>query len=116
MPTQALQGFGHRLKQERLRLNLTQKQIATKCDISRIQWGRYEKEENMPSKSIFQKLKEIGIDIGFVVSGKQMNKSNQTVQIQSLDELQLIRHYRKLNLIQKEAFFSTLTTVQPHIN
>lgn len=67
-------GYGFRLKHERTRLNLTQEEIAEKCGISRIQWGKYEREVVTPSKKVLKKLEELGIDIDYLISASTTNK------------------------------------------
>lgn len=70
-----LQGFGARLKYERTRLDFTQEQIAEKCEISRVQWGKYEREVAKPSKRVLKKLENLGADISYIVSNETPRKN-----------------------------------------
>lgn len=102
-----LDNRGIRVEQERLRLGLTQKATADKCGVSRIQWGRYERNENRLDGEILKRFCELGADSSFILTGvSQMNKSDNIIQ--SLDELQLIRLYRTLNMTQKEILIEML--------
>lgn len=66
-----LEGYGARLKYERIRLDLTQEQIAEKCEISRVQWGKYEREVATPSRRVMTRLEKLNLDTVFVITGKK---------------------------------------------
>lgn len=61
--------FYERLKQERIRLGLTQQEIAEKCGISREMWGRYESGIASPSCELLFSLFLIGIDPLYIILG-----------------------------------------------
>lgn len=68
-------GYGYRLKHERTRLNFTQEEMAEKCGISRVQWGKYEREIVTPSKKVLTKLEDLGVDIAYLVSAKSSRQN-----------------------------------------
>lgn len=76
-----LSGFGYRLRHERVRLNLTQEEISEKCGISRVQWGKYEREVSSPSKKVLQKLEQLGANIEYILFAKA------NVQNENFDDL-----------------------------
>lgn len=66
-----LEGFGSRLKYERVQLDLTQEQIAEQCEISRVQWGKYEREVATPSRRVMNKLDKMGLDTAYILTGEK---------------------------------------------
>ncbi|MFA7351670.1 MAG: helix-turn-helix transcriptional regulator [Methylotenera sp.] len=64
--------FLSRLKDERLRLKLTQQQAADICDISREVWVRYENGKNIPGGEVLQKFTLAGADIAYICSGSRL--------------------------------------------
>lgn len=80
---------GNRLKEERLRLDLTQAQAAERCHVTREQWNRYEKGA-MPGGQVLADLLQLGVDVVYVLSGAAQG---QAMQLQA-DELDLVLRYR----------------------
>lgn len=61
--------FSERIKQERIRLGLTQQEIAEKCGVSREMWGRYERGLASPNCELLFSLLLLGIDVQYIISG-----------------------------------------------
>lgn len=80
---------GYRLKEERLRLDLTQAQVAERCHVTREQWNRYEKGA-MPGGAVLAELLRVGVDVVYVLSGLAQGKA---MQLQG-EEIDLVLHYR----------------------
>lgn len=95
-----LQGFGARLKYERTRLDFTQEQIAEKCEISRVQWGKYEREVATPSKRVLKKLENLGVDISYIVS----NETNRKKDIDDLRNYPFRTDYNQLDGSEKKLY------------
>lgn len=65
---------GSRIREERVRLGFTQAQMAEKCDVSRVQWGKYERGINHLSGDVLQRFVECGADTYYVTIGKRKNE------------------------------------------
>ena len=102
--------FSIRLKSERNRLHLTQADIASKCNVSREMWGRYERGTALPGSEVLFSLAEIGVDIGFLFSGERL-ESDLTQQEQAL-----LEDYRESNEQGKEAIEKTASALAAKIN
>lgn len=61
--------IGERLKNERLRLGLTQDQAAQKCDVRRETWGRYERGQLEMGSTVFRAFVALGADMQYIISG-----------------------------------------------
>lgn len=61
--------IGSRLREERERLNLSQVEFAEKTGISRVTLGRYEAGKRNPDIAYLSTLKEIGVDLDWVIFG-----------------------------------------------
>ncbi|MBN6077268.1 helix-turn-helix domain-containing protein [Aggregatibacter actinomycetemcomitans] len=93
--------FSIRLKNERVRLGLTQAEIARKCNISREMWGKYERGIALAGSEVLFSLASLGVDIGYLFSGEKVS-SNLTKA-----EETLIEDYRESNEQGKEAIEKT---------
>lgn len=87
-----LSDFSERLKEERIRLNQKQNDIAKVCEISARTWGKYEHAESLPDASVLSKLSYIGFDVLYLLTG---NRS--PVIALNLDEQILLARYRRAN-------------------
>lgn len=70
-----MQLFGDRLKLERKRLQLTQDQAAEFAKVSRIVWGKYERNSVEPSVSIIMNFAATGADICYLLTGNRAEKA-----------------------------------------
>lgn len=94
--------FSVRLKSECTRLGLTQAEIASKCNVSREMWGKYERGVALAGSEVLFSLSEIGVDIGFLFSG---------VRSVPLTETTLLEDYRESNEQGKEAIEKTASAL-----
>lgn len=97
--------FSVRLKSERIRLGLTQAEIASKCGVSREMWGKYERGVALAGSEVLFSLSAIGVDIGYLFSGEQsgfdLTKQEQV----------LLVDYRESNEQGKEAIEKTASAL-----
>lgn len=89
-----------RLKNERTRLGLTQAEIASKCNVSREMWGKYERGIALAGSEVLFSLAEVGVDIGYLFSGVRTIPLTET-------ENALLEDYRESNEQGKEAIEKT---------
>lgn len=85
--------FAKRLRRERERLGLTQKEFAEKVGVSRVSQGNYESGKRYPGKDYFEAVKKIGVDDYYLVSGTRMGEdaafATRIVLWEVLDQLGL---------------------------
>lgn len=60
---------GVRVKEERMRLSLTQQQCADACGVSRVQWGKYERDVNGLDGEVLKRFIAIGADGAYILGG-----------------------------------------------
>ena len=61
--------YGSRLKQERLRLCLTQKQLASAGGVGRHAQGFYERDITQPRADYLAAITLVGIDVLYIITG-----------------------------------------------
>lgn len=61
--------IGERIKNERLRLGLTQDEAAQKCNVRRETWGRYERGQLEPGSQVIQDFVMAGADESYILLG-----------------------------------------------
>ena len=64
-------GFGGRLREERERLGLTQREFAEQAGIKRVTQFLYEKEESFPSYRYLIAIAEYGVDMHYLFFGRR---------------------------------------------
>lgn len=69
---------GVRVKEERMRLSLTQQQCADACGVSRVQWGKYERDVNGLDGEVLKRFIAIGADGAYILGGvRNTEQGNQ---------------------------------------
>lgn len=63
--------FGQRLKLERLRLQLSQQEVATHCGVARATQNIYEKDKRSPGLDYVQKLGELGFSLPYLLNAER---------------------------------------------
>jgi len=58
-----------RIKEERVRLGLSQLEAADLCGVSREQWGKYERGQSVPGGEVLFSFTSIGADGGYILTG-----------------------------------------------
>ena len=67
---------GSRIVEERKKLGLTQERVAEKCDVSRKQWIRYEKNEQKLDGEVLKRFIAIGADGAYILGGFELMMCN----------------------------------------
>jgi transcriptional regulator with XRE-family HTH domain len=88
------QMIGERLQLERKRLGMTQEQFAAQLDVSKRTQAAYEAGGSEPGVQYLLKAGELGLDIGFVLTGQPTPGAVETL---SATEQRLIEQLRSLN-------------------
>ncbi|KGH31340.1 XRE family transcriptional regulator [Comamonas testosteroni] len=71
--------MGARLRDERLRLELSQLAMAEACAVSRNTQSAWEKGDQTPNGAAFLAMTELGVDVLFVITGAKTNESESTL-------------------------------------
>lgn len=66
--------FCYRLRRERQRLGLSQKEFAERAGISRVTQGNYESGKRFPGEGYFSSIKKLGVDDYYLISGLRLNQ------------------------------------------
>ncbi|AUX61879.1 helix-turn-helix domain-containing protein [Simonsiella muelleri] len=100
--------FGNRLKTERKKLGLTQAQAAEKCGVSARMWGDYERNISQPKAEQLFLFKNAGIDIDYVMTGKNNNVETFRQPENSLSnkELELLALFRQASELGQAVILS----------
>lgn len=61
-----------RLKEERLRLGLSQQDAADACGVSREMWGKYERGKGVPGGEVLFSFASRGADINYILTGMRV--------------------------------------------
>ncbi len=93
--------IGARLKEERLRLKLSQEAFGALGGVAKIAQFNYEKDKRRPDAEYLEKLFRHGVDIVYVLTGNRDEFSQ--------DEFELIELFRKASLKKKISFLKILT-------
>ncbi|WP_230660458.1 helix-turn-helix domain-containing protein [Psychrobacter sp. I-STPA10] len=89
--------FSDRLREERDRIGLKQKEFGEFCGVKRNAQILYEKGERSPDSDYLTKAYELGVDVSYLITGIR----TQPIDLPS-DEALLLDSYRPLNAEQKK--------------
>lgn len=93
---------GERIKGERTRLGYTQAAFAKACGVHRNTQIKYESGEREPDTSYLAAIAQIGVDVGYVLTGKSEAQERQAViRVLALvqENLKLTKHDSELESI-----------------
>lgn len=72
--------FGSRLREERLRVGISQVEAANACGVSREMWGRYERGIGSPGADVIARMAELGIDTHYAVTGEKSSGNSDSAR------------------------------------
>lgn len=98
--------MGDRLKEERLRLGVSQTVLAEKCGVTKNTQLGYEKGERSPDGAYFAVAVGLGIDLLYVVTGERMPEAAEAF---TAEEANLLRLYRGLSVDDRNATARMIT-------
>ncbi|WP_200928965.1 helix-turn-helix domain-containing protein [Pseudomonas monteilii] len=82
---------GDRLREERVRLNLSQEDLAQAGGVNRNTQGSYERGARNPDTAYLLAVAQLGVEVGFVLFGKRSLDTELSVE-----ETQIIEQYREI--------------------
>lgn len=91
--------IGGRLKDERARLRMSQTDLASAAGVSKNTQLNYEKDERNPDAGYLIAVASLGIDVNFVLFGKQTPTALDSL---SDDEVELLRYFRGMSSYSRE--------------
>lgn len=112
--------LGARIARERKRLGYTQAQVATLCEVSRVQWGRYEREDSELGGRVLKAFGELGASVSYILTGedstsklvaKPHDAGNMIARVIADEEWEMIQMYRKLDSSNKEVIKAMVTAL-----
>lgn len=81
---------GDRLREERVRIGLSQEDAALLCGLTRAMWGRYERSISLPNAAVLVSLIGHGFDVNFILGGSRTLSASTMAE----DEEALLDAYR----------------------
>lgn len=73
-----VKAIGQRIREERLRLGLTQKEMAQHCMTSKLSQMNYESGKHTPNALYLQKADNLGMDIFYIITGSRLCEMHLT--------------------------------------
>ncbi|CAJ3422010.1 transcriptional regulator [Burkholderia pseudomallei] len=95
--------IGSRLREERLRLGLSQDEFAAVGGVLRRAQSNYESDDRSPDAKYLSAIAELGVDLLYVLKGLRQAPSAHGEVGGDVDELELVQNYRQLNDAGKAA-------------
>ncbi|MGV4733187.1 helix-turn-helix domain-containing protein [Burkholderia pseudomallei] len=99
--------IGSRLREERLRLGLSQDEFAAVGGVARRAQSNYESDERSPDAKYLTAVAGLGVDVLFILLGRRDAAGEQGGHAASIgDEQELVESYRQLNEAGKAALLA----------
>jgi transcriptional regulator with XRE-family HTH domain len=100
------------LRDERLRIGLSQDEFATVGGVARRSQSAYESDERAPDAAYLLAVREIGVDIGYVLTGERFATGEAAPEAgaRDADEAEVLAMYRQLNDTGKASLHAFLAS------
>jgi transcriptional regulator with XRE-family HTH domain len=100
------------LRDERLRIGLSQDEFATVGGVARRSQSAYESDERAPDAAYLLAVREIGVDIGYVLTGERFagGEAAPEAGARDADEAEVLAMYRQLNDTGKASLHAFLAS------
>lgn len=100
------------MRDERLRIGLSQDEFATVGGVARRSQSAYESDERSPDASYLLAVREIGVDIGYVLTGERFAAGEPASEGggRDADEADVLAMYRQLNDAGKASLHAFLAS------
>lgn len=92
--------IGARLREERVRLGVSQTDLAAACGVAKNTQLNYEKDDRSPDAAYLLLAKETGVDVHYVLFGEHLPVSADQL---SPYELEMLSYLRELSDYDKES-------------
>ena len=116
MPGFSKTGFPERLKEARLRLDMTQDQLAAQLNVTKASVSGWENGREKPGFRLLDKLREVlGVSLDELVCGDDLAEdagraplTPQVVTVQSPDEVKLLNGFRRMSEKQRQGLLAMI--------
>ncbi len=100
------------MRDERLRIGLSQDEFATVGGVARRSQSAYESDERAPDATYLLAVRAIGVDIGYVLTGERLVAGEAATEAGTgdADEADVLAMYRQLNDAGKASLHAFLTS------
>ncbi|AIO49362.1 helix-turn-helix family protein [Burkholderia cepacia] len=100
------------MRDERLRIGLSQDEFATVGGVARRSQSAYESDERAPDAAYLLAVREIGVDIGYVLTGERFagGEAAPEAGARDADEAEVLAMYRQLNDTGKASLHAFLAS------
>jgi len=78
--------FGNRLREEREKLDVNQKEFSIMMKITEVTQSNYENEKRIPDAAYLKKAAKAGIDVNYVVTGERCISEKKMLLIEELEK------------------------------
>lgn len=102
--------FCDRLREERVRLGHSQDAIASMCGISRVMWGKYERDISEPTSSVLAALAGAGADVTYILTGSRLQEALDFAPIKQA-ALQAHKASTAMGKVTDQQFFDIFTAM-----
>lgn len=102
--------MGDRLRDERLRINLQQNDLADQCDVSRRTFSAWEKGESTPSAEALAVMAGYGADVLYIVTGQRSVEMESNL---APSERELVTAWRNANAKGRTALAAMADALKP---
>jgi transcriptional regulator with XRE-family HTH domain len=97
-----LDNFSDRLKEERVKLDLSQSEFGELCGVKKLAQFHYEKGDRFPDANYLMQALRIGVDVNYLLTGQH------TISVLSKEEAQMINMYREASVQAKKDILGIL--------
>ncbi|VWB93694.1 Cro/Cl family transcriptional regulator [Burkholderia arboris] len=100
------------MRDERLRIGLSQDEFATVGGVARRSQSAYESDERAPDATYLLAVRAIGVDIGYVLTGERLVAGEAATEAgtRDADEADVLAMYRQLNDAGKASLHAFLAS------
>ncbi|RBP73462.1 helix-turn-helix protein [Shewanella putrefaciens] len=101
--------FGTRLRDERIKLGLSQTEFGGHGGVRKNTQSKYETNERAPDAHYLAKVAKIGVDVQYVLTGEPRAEANE-------DVAELLAHWNRLNGAQRSILMMLITELTTNQN
>jgi len=82
-----LNNFSDRLKEERIKLNLSQAELGELCGVKKLAQFNYEKGERFPDAAYLMQATKVGIDVNYLLTGNRSTGALSSDEVFMLEKI-----------------------------
>lgn len=82
-----LDNFSSRLKEERIKLSLSQAELGELCGVKKLAQFNYEKGERFPDANYLMQAIKVGVDVNYLLTGNRSTSALSADEVFMLDKI-----------------------------